>query len=54
MNDVVHRMNEEYRAWGALKSLQSNVGFRIAKKSRYERVIILMALYRADTGYEKC
>ena len=23
MEDVVHRMNEEYRAWGALKSVLS-------------------------------
>ena len=25
--DVVHRMNEGYRAWGALKSVLSNSGF---------------------------
>ena len=24
--DVVHRMNEGYRAWGALKSVLSNIG----------------------------
>ena len=24
-SDVVHRMNEGYRAWGALKSLLSNI-----------------------------
>ena len=27
--DVVHRMNEGYRAWGALKSLLSNRGLGI-------------------------
>ena len=32
--DVVHRMNEGYRAWGALKSVLSNRGLGIkAKKS---------------------
>ena len=35
--DVVHRMNEEYRAWGALKSVLSNKGLGIkAKKCPYE------------------
>ena len=37
--DVVHRMNEEYRAWGALKSVLSNRGLSIkAKKCLYEGV----------------
>ena len=30
--DVVHRMNEEYRAWGALKSVLSNRGLGIKDK----------------------
>ena len=30
--DVVHRMNEGYRAWGALKSVLSNRGLRINSK----------------------
>ena len=35
--DVVHRMNEGYRAWGALKSVLSNRGLGIkAKKCLYE------------------
>ena len=39
--DVVHRMNEGYRAWGALKSVLSNRGFGIkAKKCLYEGVIV--------------
>ena len=34
---VVHRMNEGYRAWGALKSVLSNRGWGIkAKKCLYE------------------
>ena len=34
--DVVHRMNEEHRAWGALKSVLSNRGLGIkAKKCLY-------------------
>ena len=34
--DVVHRLNEGYRAWGMLKSV-------------YEGVIVPTALYRAQT-----
>ena len=49
--DVVHRMNEGYRAWGALKSLLSNRGLGMkAKKCIYERVIIPKALYGADAS----
>ena len=34
--DVVHRMNEGYRVWGALKSVLSYRGLRIkAKKCLY-------------------
>ena len=44
--DVVHRMNEGYRAWGALKSLLSNRGLGInAKKCLYEGVIVPMTFY---------
>ena len=47
--DVVHRMNEGYRAWGALKSVQSNRGLGIkAKKCLYEGVIVPTALYGAE------
>ena len=60
--DVVHRMNEGYRAWGMLKSVLSNRGQGIkAKKCLYERVIVPMALYgengvvrRRGMEYEKC
>ena len=47
--DVVHRMNEEYRAWGALKNvLLSNRGFGIkAKKCLYKGVIVPTALHGA-------
>ena len=39
---MVHRMNEGYRAWGALKSVLSNRGLGIkAKKCLYEEVIIV-------------
>ena len=35
--DVVHIMNEGYRAWGALKSVLSNTGLGIkTKKCLYE------------------
>ena len=47
--DVVHRMNEWYRAWGALKSVLSNRGLGIkAKKCLYEGVIVPTALYGAE------
>ena len=44
--DVVHRMNEGYRAWGVLKSAMSIRGLGIkAKKCLYEGVIVSTALY---------
>ena len=47
--DVVHRMNEGYRAWGALKSVVSNRGLGIkSKKCLYEGVIVPTALYGAE------
>ena len=47
--DVVHRMNEGNRAWGALKSVMSNRGLGIkAKKCLYEGIIVPTALYRAE------
>ena len=47
--DVVHRMNEGYRAWRALKSVPSNRGLGIkAKKCLCEGVIVPTALYGAE------
>ena len=47
--DVVHRMNQEYRALGALKSVLSNRGLGIkANKCLYEGVIVPTALYGAE------
>ena len=47
--DVVHRMNEGYRAWGALKSVLSNRGLGIkGKKCQYEEVIVPTALFGAE------
>ena len=46
--DVVHRMNEGYRAWRELKSVLNNRGLGIkAKKYLYEGVIAPTALYGA-------
>ena len=46
--DEVHRMNEGYRAWGAMKSVLSNRGLRIkAKKYLYEGVIAPKAFHGA-------
>ena len=45
MEDVIHRMNEGYRAWRVL----SNRGLGIkAKKCLYEGVIVPTALYGAE------
>ena len=45
-NDVVHRINEGYRPWGALKSVLNNRGLGIkAKKCLYEGVIVPTELY---------
>ena len=47
--DVVHRMNEGYRAWRALKSVLSNRGLEIkAKKCLYKGEIVPRALYGAE------
>ena len=49
MEDVVNRMNEGHRAWGALKSVLSNRGLGIkANKCLYEGVIVPTALYGAE------
>ena len=50
MKDVVHRINEGYRAWGALKSMLSNRGLRIKtkKKCLFEGMIVPTALYGAE------
>ena len=47
--DVVNRMNQGYRVWGALKSVLSNRGLGIkAKKFLYEGVIVPTALYGVE------
>ena len=50
--DVVHRMNEGYRAWGALnklKSVLSTIGLGIkAEKCRYEGVIVPTSMYGSE------
>ena len=54
---MVHRMNEWYRAWGALKGVLSNRGLGIkAKKCLYEGVIVPTALYGTEAWgmIEKC
>ena len=47
--DVVHRMNQWYIAFRALKNVLSNRGLGIkAKKCLYEGVIVPISLYRAE------
>ena len=49
MEDVVHKMNEEYKVWVALISVLSKRGLRInAMKYLYEDVIVQTALYGPD------
>ena len=47
--DVVHRMNEGYRAWGALKSVLINRRLRIKarRKCLYQGAMVPRALYGA-------
>ena len=54
--DVVHRMNEVYRAWGALKSVLSNRGLGMkAKKVSIRRSNCTKGVVRSrGIGYEKC
>ena len=46
--DEVHRMNEGYRALGALKSVRSNRGLGIKVKCLYEGVIVPTSLYGSE------
>ena len=47
--DVVQRMNEWYKAYGALKSVICNRGMRInVEKCLYEGVVAPITLYGAD------
>ena len=49
VRNVVRRMNEGYKAWGALKSVLSNRQLRIkAKKCQYEEVIVRTSMYGAE------
>ena len=47
-NDVVHRMNEGYRAWGVLKSVLHNRGLGINEKKGLREVLVLTAFYRTE------
>ena len=53
--DVVHRMNEGYRVWGALKSVLSNRGLGIKAKKCIRRSNCTNGVVRSrGIGYEKC
>ena len=53
--DVVHRMNEGYRALGALKSVLSNRGLGIKAKMCLLMSNCTNGVVRSrGTGYEKC
>ena len=46
--DAGHRMNEGYKAWGAMKSFLTNRGLGINVKCQYEGVIVPAALCGAE------
>ena len=46
--NVVHSMNEGYRAWRVQKNVLSNRGLGIKAKCLYEEVIVKTALYGAE------
>ena len=47
--DVVHRMNDGYKSWAALKNVLSNRGLMMnAKKCLYEGVIVPTALHGTE------
>ena len=54
--DVEHRMNEGYRAWGALKSVLSNRGMGIkGQEVSIRRSNCTNGVVRSrGMGYEKC
>ena len=53
--DVVHRMNEGYRSWEALKSVLSNGESGMKdKKCIYDGVIVNGVVWSRGLEYEKC
>ena len=53
--DVVHRMNEGYRAWGALKSVeQLRIGDKGQEVSTRRSNSTNGIVRRRGMGYEKC
>ena len=53
--DVVHRMNEGYREWGALKSVLSNRGFGDKGQMPTRRGNCTNGVvWSRGIGYEKC
>ena len=53
--DMLHRMNEGYGDWGALKSVLSNRGLGIKAKKSIRRSNCTNCVVRGGgMGYEKC
>ena len=53
--DVVHRMNEGYRAWGALKRCGATEDWDRGKEVSISRSNSINCVVRSrGTGYEKC
>ena len=52
---MLHRMNEEFKAWGAMKNVLRNRGLGInTKKCLHEGVIVPTALHGAETWGMRC
>ena len=54
VRDVVHRMNDEYTAWGALKSVLNNRGLGINAKNCLNGVFVPMELYGSKAWGMRC
>ena len=50
--DLVHRINELYRPWGALKSVLNNIG--LGKKAKKWSNCTNGVVRSRGMGYEKC
>ena len=52
---MVHKINEGYRGWGALRNVLCNRGSRIkAEKCLCEGIIVPTALYGAEAWSMRC
>ena len=55
-SNVVHRMNEGFKAWGAMKSVLCNrgLGIKTKKKSIWRSDCIIGVIRSRSVGHKKC